>query len=320
MGARGFLPNLHAGTAAACLTRLLSNPKPLTEFEWSQAQQIAHTLRSRHRNATKAVSDELAAGRANPADNISKLLLAALRIVAAPASAAAASNGALGQQQQQPVVKLVLEECLASMMQRHYGKSTPEADAAYCQSLLQYIPLEALFGAAAAAGIDPLLQLHPLEATTFTPEQQQQQQGVQLQSSWQLQVLPRLAGGCSPYVPAHPVLAPFLQRAGRLLALLLHADSAAAAAVSAIKWDGKPGVDGSVHVQQGPAGAVAWCWPDWQQGFLELLLLRQRTARYSIAAPASTAEGTAAAGAASSTVSWVPLLSVLVSRVLWFSG
>uniref|UniRef100_A0A383VJA6 Uncharacterized protein n=1 Tax=Tetradesmus obliquus TaxID=3088 RepID=A0A383VJA6_TETOB len=93
MGAKGFLPNLHAGTAAACLTRLLSKPQPLSEFEWGQVQQIGHTLGSSHGNAAKAVSEELAAGRANPADNISKLLLGALRLIAAPAVPTAASNG-----------------------------------------------------------------------------------------------------------------------------------------------------------------------------------------------------------------------------------
>jgi hypothetical protein len=324
IGAKGFLPNLHAGTAAACLTRLLSKPKPLSEFEWSQALQIAHTLRSRHRNAAKAVSDELTAGRANPADTISKFILAALRITAPPsADAAAAGSGTLEQQQQQQhVIRLVLEEWLASILQRRYGKSAPETDAAYCQSLLQYIPLEALFGAAAAADIDPLQQLHPLEAVRLTSQQQQQQQQcVQLQVGWQGHVLQRLAGSC-PGVPAHPVLAPFLQRAGRLLALLLPADaSPPAAAASAVGWDGKPDMDGRVDLQQrtaaaAAAAAVAWCWQDWQQGFLELLLLRQRTARYNISNPAAVgaAEGAAAAaaaaaalsGAASQAVGWVP--------------
>jgi hypothetical protein len=125
MGAKGFLPNQHAGTAAACLTRLLSKPHPLSEFEWSQAQQIAHTLRSRHRNAAKAVSDELTAGRANPADTISKLVLAALRIVAPTTAAAAAASSGVQNLQQQQVIKLVLQEWLATMMQRHYGKCTP---------------------------------------------------------------------------------------------------------------------------------------------------------------------------------------------------
>uniref|UniRef100_A0A383VGS1 Uncharacterized protein n=1 Tax=Tetradesmus obliquus TaxID=3088 RepID=A0A383VGS1_TETOB len=206
------------------------------------------------------------------------------------------------------------------MIQRRYGKSTPETDAAYCQSLLRHIPLEALFGYAAAADINPLLQLHPLEAVSLTAEQQQQQQGVQLQAGWQAQVLQRLAGGC-PGVPAHPVLAPLLQRAGRLLALLLPADSAAAAA-SAVKYDGGCSVDGSIDVQAGPAAAVAWCWPDWQQGLLELLLLKQRTARYSNAAPAA-AEGAgsaAAAAVASKTVTWEPaermsLQSLVVQRL-----
>jgi hypothetical protein len=272
------------------------------------------------------VSDELTAGRANPADNISKLMLAALRIMAPPPTAAVNGipNVVTNQQQQQQVMKVVLEEWLASMIQRHYGKSTPETDAVYCQSLLYYIPLEALFGSAAAADIDPLQQLHPLEAAGLTglanQQQQQQQQCVQLQAGWQNFVLQRLAGSCEG-VAAHPVLGPFLQRAGRLLALLLPAGcspaaaAAAAAAAGAVRWDGKPGADGRVDLQEGSAAAaaVASCWQDWQQGFLELLLLRQRTARYNIAtpAPAVAAEGAASAAAApasaaSQAVSWFP--------------
>jgi hypothetical protein len=79
------------------------------------------------------------------------------------------------------------------------------------------------------------------------------------------------------------VLGPFLQRAGRLLALLLPAEceAAAAAATGAIRSSGKPEEGGSVDMQQGPAAAVSWCWKGWQQGLLELLLLRQRTARYT---------------------------------------
>jgi hypothetical protein len=298
MGAKGFLPNLHAGTAAACLTRLLTKPKLLSEFEWSQAQQLAHTLRAGCRNAASLLSNSLLHGKANPADTISKHVLAALRVSKASTAASAAADGSEPHQQQLPVLRLVLEEWLAAMMQRHYGKSTPETDAAYSRSQLQYLPVEALFGPAAAAAIDPLQQLHPLEAVSLAGLQlqggpEQQQVGGQLQSGWEQAVLGRLAG-TSPNVPAHPVLAPFLQRAGRLLALLLPADCAAtAAAVGAIKASNKPGGDGIVDIQQGPAAAVAWCWEGWQQGLLELLLLRQRTTRYShsVSAGGDGAEG-----------------------------
>ncbi|WIA35205.1 hypothetical protein OEZ86_003668 [Tetradesmus obliquus] len=81
MGAKGFLPNLHAGTAAACLTRLLSTLQPLSCFEWGQAQQIAHTLRSRQRNAAKALGPQLAQGTSCSA--------------AEPAAAAAAAAAAV---------------------------------------------------------------------------------------------------------------------------------------------------------------------------------------------------------------------------------
>jgi hypothetical protein len=295
MGAKGFLPNLHAGTAAACLTRLLTKPKPLSEFEWSQAQQLAHTLRAGCRNAASSLSNGLLHGKANPADTISKYVLAALRVAKDPAAA----DGSVPEQQQQQVLRLVLEEWLAAMMQRHYGKSTPETDAAYSRSLLQYLPVEALFGPAAAAAMDPLQQLHPLEAVKLAGLQrqggsEQQQARGQFQSGWEQAVLGRLAGTCAD-VPAHPVLAPFLQRAGRLLALLLPADcDVTAAAAGAINSSNTPGVDGSVDTQQGPAAAVAWCWEGWQKGLVELLLLRQRTARYSHSVSAgSEAEGEA---------------------------
>jgi hypothetical protein len=263
-----------------------------------QAQQLAHTLRAGCRNAASSLSNGLLHGKANPADTISKYVLAALRVVKAPA---AADGSVPEQQQQQQVLRLVLVKWLAAMMQLHYGKSTPETDAAYSRSLLQYLPVAALFGPAAAAAIDPLQQLHPLEAVTLAglqrqaePGQQQAGGHVQFQSGWEQAVLGRLAG-TSPDVPAHPVLAPFLQRAGRLLALLLPADcEVTAAAASAVKASNKPGSDGSVDTQQGPAAAVAWCWEGWQQGLIELLQLRQRTARYSHSVFASCeAEGEA---------------------------
>lgn len=143
MGAKGFLPNLWAGTAAACLVRLLSQANPLSGFQWSQAQQLAHSLQCRHRNAAKGVSEELRSGRANPADNISKLLLGAMRLgdrtsgMSAGGSIAGcvAVNATQASQQQQQEQRqrqafaLVFQEWLASMLQRFYGKSTPETDA-----------------------------------------------------------------------------------------------------------------------------------------------------------------------------------------------
>lgn len=51
----------------------------LSHLDWSQAQQIMHSLRAMHRNAAHSVSEELMAGRANPVDHPSKLLLAAVR-------------------------------------------------------------------------------------------------------------------------------------------------------------------------------------------------------------------------------------------------
>ena len=102
MGGKGFLPNLHAGITAACLTQLLSQRSALTGFQWGQVQQLAHGLCLRRANAAKGVTAQLLAGQANPEDNVSKLLLALLRLykkgpAAGPgADAPAASAGGGG--------------------------------------------------------------------------------------------------------------------------------------------------------------------------------------------------------------------------------
>jgi len=337
MGAKGFLPNLHAGTAAACLMRLISQRSPLTEFQWGQAQQLAHTLACRHRNAAKGVTQQLLAGRANPEDNISKLMLGALRIILCGDGAAVAAAEEEKAKQQKEVLRLVLQELLASMMQRHYGKSTPESDAAYQQSLLQYLPLTALFGSArtaAAATLDPLQQLHPLEQLDITSlDQEQPQQQQLLQPDWQAQLMARLCSGCtSEGVPAHPVVLQFMQRAGRLLALLLPAEgpaaAAAAAAIHAVRSDIWADTCSSSRELQGAATAVAYCWPEWPDGLLQALLLRTRTARYcccssSAAEPTDTdrAAGPAATAAGGGCgVVWEPVevpscLELVVKRL-----
>jgi hypothetical protein len=160
MGAsKGFMPNLHTGLTAACLKRLLTQPTGLTDFQWAQIGQLAHTLCIRHTNAAKSVTAQLLEGQANPEDNISKFVLALLRLQAdsKPAAAgsrsawrAADSNGsthagtpadaaqaAAQQQRLRAALELVLQEWVASLMQRFYRKQSPETNALYYQSVMQ---------------------------------------------------------------------------------------------------------------------------------------------------------------------------------------
>jgi hypothetical protein len=140
MGAKGFLPHLHAGITSACMTRLLSQPTPLSEFHWSQVQQMAHTLCIRNVNAAKAVSTQLLQGQANPEDAVPKLVLALLRMYKKPHSVIPVADSTARQHKQQAATGLVLQEWLASMVQRRYGKQTPENDDRYLRSLLPYMP------------------------------------------------------------------------------------------------------------------------------------------------------------------------------------
>lgn len=253
MGARGFLPNLYPGTAASCLLQLLSSPKPLTSFEARQAAAIVHTLRSLHRTPAAAVAQQLAEGRANPADAIPKLLAAALRLDP--------------NRQLRSALRLVLEEWAGMMVARHYGGRGPEADEEYRASLARYITLDAVLGAGggpmgtvlpeAPGALDPLTQVHPLEA----------QDRAQLLDSflpdWQERLVARLQRGNAPSgLEPHPVWAQFTRCAEAALSLLLPPDAKGEA-------------------EREEAGAdVARVWPGWEGGVFRALLLRHRTARY----------------------------------------
>lgn len=249
MGARGFLPNLHPGTAASCLMRLLSSPQPLTSFETRQAAAIAHTLRSMHRTPAVAVAQQLADGQANPADNISKLMAAALRLEP--------------HTQLRSALRLVLEEWVGMMVARHYGRG-PEADAEYRASLARYITLEAVMGtgggpagtylsAAEGAGVDPLTQVHALEL------QDRAQLLGGFRPDWQARLAARLREGeAASDLEPHPVWAQFTRCAGATLSLLLPTNT-----------EGE-------HAGEG----VARVWPEWEVGAFRALLLRHRTARY----------------------------------------
>jgi len=151
MGGKGFLPHLHAGITAACLTKRLSQSTPLTEFQWTQVQEMAHVLTIRHVSAVKAVSTKLLAGQANLEDAMSKFVLALLRITRKPYSppsaslnadsaAAAAAAAAARERKQQIALVSMLQEWLGSMVQRRYGKLTPENDDKYLRALLPYMP------------------------------------------------------------------------------------------------------------------------------------------------------------------------------------
>lgn len=193
----------------------------------------------------------------------------------------------------------MLHEWLASMMQRRYGKSTPENDDRYLRALLHYIPAEALFGN--AADFDPLRQLSPLETIDTSALEAASAPPEGVRANWQEGVTSRLLGSHKG-VHAHPVVVQFLQSAGRLLALVLPPESAAAAAAqSAIKSSTKT-EKGAPPLQpdlkEGPAAALDACWPAWRHAALESLLLRMRKARYTCKVEEQQPEAPAAAAAA----------------------
>lgn len=219
------------------------------------------------------------------------------------------SQGSSDQQAQE--LRLVLQEWLATLTQRHYGKSTSGSDAAYLASLLDYIPLQLL----GPAEIDPLQQLHPLE-----------QPGVPdtLQPDWQEQILARLRNGAKGEeggyadVPPHPVYMQFSRGAQRLVALLGPVVTGGNAAADTVACDDNKGFQPS-----GPG--IQAVWQDWEQGMLQALLLRWRTARYNSSpamsdTTAHAAESEDDAAAAKGEATWEPaqipsVLDLLLSRL-----
>lgn len=254
MGAsKGFMPNLHAGLTAACLTRLLTQPTALTDFQWDQVRQLAHTLCIRHTNAAKSITAQLLEGQANPEDNISKFVLALLRLAdskqtaagSRPAWRAVGSDGsthvetpteadadaaqAAAQQQQRlhAALQLVLQEWLASLMQRFYRKQSPETNDLYYESLMTYLPMDAVFDSSTDA-VSALQRLHPLEVLHPNDLSALAAMPAGVKPDWQAAVLQGLLGEV-PGIPAHPMLVQFVLGSGRLLALLQLLPSGAAA-------------------------------------------------------------------------------------------
>lgn len=334
---QGFLPTLHTGITAACLTKLLSQLTPLTDFQWSQVQQLAHTLCIRHTNAAKSVTAQLLAGQANPEDNISKLLLALLRLYrsSAPASAPGA---AAGDGQLQAALGVVLQEWLGSLMQRFYGKQTPENNDMYYESVLKYIPVGAIFDSSHAGsgdqpakkrvkaeahepGFDPLQHLSPLETTDASRVATDGPLPASIKPDWQVTVMQGLLGAHAG-TPAHPVLGYFLLCAGRLLALLLPTLEATAVQ-AAVKAAAPPEGVALASALPGLTTALDGSWQQWKQAALEAMLLRFRTARYTCKAAEqlfTDDDGVPAVAVAPAKPQWEPVqvpncLSLAVGRL-----
>ena len=237
---------------------------------------MVHALSCLHKNPAPAVTRQLQRGVAdNPVDNISKLLAALIQLQRCEdqeqplpqKSGAAAVEAAVGglQAEKSTVdmewdcgedgeqgavsavqlgIRLVFEEWLASLVQRHYVKRTPETDHAHQQPLLQHLPPELLL--ARRVQVDPLQELHPLEQPAAGDGD--------FKGQWEQQAVARLKGEV-PGVAAHPAVLQFEQGAQRLL-WLLHRG-------------------GQAQLQ-----AVGNVWLGWEcQGLLTALLLRLRTAR-----------------------------------------
>eukprot|EP00798_Chlamydomonas_sp_ICE-L_P007957 gene7957-1173_t len=241
MGAKGFLPNLHCGITSCSLVRLVHSESALTEFQWSQAEQLVHTLRLIHRCPAKSLAHKLKhEGLANPDEPLSKLVAVAARL--APET-----------DQQKSALQRVLNEWVAIMVQKHYGKQTLENDEKYINSLMQYIPLEALLPGSERE-IQPTSELHVLEL-------KKKEVAKKLATSWEEACLQRLHHGIPRSdVPPHSVMARFEQAANRKLLLLMPNKGAGSAEVSTV-------------------------WPKWQMGVLQAILLRYRGARYKCLGP-----------------------------------
>lgn len=312
MGAsKGFMPNLHAGLTTACLTRLLTKPTALTDFQWAQIRQLAHALCIRHTNAAKSITAQLLEGQANPEDNISKSVLALLRLAdSKPAAAgshpawravgsdgskrlkttteadADAAQAAAQQQKLHAALQLVLQEWLASLMQRFYRKQSPETNAAYYESLMTYLPVGAVFDSSTDA-VSPLERLHPLEVLHPNDFSALAAMPAGVKPDWQTAVLQGLLGE-APGIPAHPTLVQFVLGSGRLLALLQLLPSGAAAQgvqKASIQTDcgSRSAPERAVPISKQLPDAVTALdsrWPKWRESALQAMLLRFRTARF----------------------------------------
>jgi hypothetical protein len=336
--------------------QLVSQPAAFTDFQWAYVQKLAHALCIRHTNAAKSLTAQLLAGQANPEDNISKLLLALLRLyrsfagargfeataaaaAAEPAGSAEGLDDSTLSEQRQDALVLVLQEWLGSLVQRFYGKQTPENNDRYYTSILTYVPIAAIFtnssdkdSAEAGANrlaFDPLQQLSPLETADASTIAAGGPLPAGIRPDWLDTILQGLLGAHAG-IPAHPVLGQFLLGAGRLLALLLPLEAAestaAQAAVKAsIPSNRRATSDRIESALSGSVAALDSCWPQWKQAVLEALLLRFRTARYSCKLAEQLPEGSnhsfaAPAPAAPAKMQWeavqlAPCLSLAVERL-----
>jgi hypothetical protein len=292
LGAKGFLPNLYPGVAAATLVSVLDQER-LNQFQWHQAQELLHCLSTLHHAPSRALLESLQAGRANPEDPVSKMVAAAARLRAR----AAASNGVTSSSSSsddsalRAVLKLLLQEWLLGMVQRAYGRRDEEGTAEYLRVIGTYLPADLLLVVPAA--MDPLQQLHPLEKPAAAAI------AADLRPGWEASAHQRIMQGAADAgtssaggtkVAPLGVIRRFERAARRLVTLLLGSHDSAAS---------RSGEDTLL-----PVSSV---WPEWEQAVLQALLLRWRTARYT-SSHAEEKEGASSGAAAKpAAVVWTPV-------------
>lgn len=159
---RGFLPNMYPGMVAATLARVIRTSaggswagveRASGEANDRLASQMVFSLRGMMGSPAKTARLRLEAGKADPANPLSKFLMVLCKHPRGSESDEAAFRARM---------RLVLNEWVAATVQLYFGKATPENDHKFHAFLRQVVPLEVLFGLEVGT-IDPREDLHPLE-------------------------------------------------------------------------------------------------------------------------------------------------------------
>ncbi|CAM9332790.1 unnamed protein product [Ectocarpus sp. 6 AP-2014] len=158
----GFLPNMYPGMVATTLAQVIRTSaggswtgveRAAGEANDRLASQMVFSLRGIMGSPATTARLRLKAGKADPANPLSKFLMVLCKHPRGCTKAEDAFHAKM---------RLVLNEWVAATVQLHFGKGTPENDERFHAFLKDIVPLEAIFGKR-ALDIDPLEQLHPLE-------------------------------------------------------------------------------------------------------------------------------------------------------------
>ena len=185
---RGFLPNMYPGMVAATLARVIRTSAggswagaegPSGEANDRLASQMVFSLRGIMGSPAKTARLRLEAGKADPANPLSKFLM----VLCKHPRGSEADEAAFRER-----MRLVLNEWVAATIQLYFGKATPENDEKFHEFLRQVVPLEVVFGPETQA-IDPRERLHPLEQ----PAGEKGRSGLQALEGWKTAGLANLS-------------------------------------------------------------------------------------------------------------------------------